>query len=67
MPPQKVKCSVCRKKITFTYIQCKCGLILCLKHRYADEHDCTYDHKAAWKEQLKKNNPTVKKRKVDEI
>ena len=50
---KKKKCFVCKKKITFTFIECKCGKILCIKHRYPDEHDCDFNYKKEWKEKLK--------------
>lgn len=38
---------------------CRCGGVFCDKHRQPEKHDCTYDHQAAARERLKKDNPQV--------
>lgn len=40
----KKRCCVCRKK-QLTNIICKCGKIVCISHRYATSHSCTFDWK----------------------
>lgn len=42
--------SACQKKLSLTDYPCKCGIIFCPKHRYAEEHDCTHDYKAEFQE-----------------
>ena len=45
-PKKKTKskrCVVCRCK-NWTNIICKCGKVVCMSHRYADKHNCGYDH-----------------------
>lgn len=66
-PKEKNRCAVCRKKINLTYIECRCGGKYCGAHRYADEHNCTYDHKKMNKERIKANNPEIKKDKFEKI
>lgn len=46
------RCYNCQKKIGLTGFQCPCGYIFCAKHRYAEEHACTFDHQARGRELL---------------
>merc|ERR1719277_1970750 len=46
------KCYACRKKIGLTGFQCQCGYFFCSKHRYAEEHACTFDHQGRGREIL---------------
>ena len=41
---KKQKCAICKKKHFIINI-CRCGKIVCLKHRYPDTHNCTFDFK----------------------
>lgn len=41
----KKRCWKCKRKVGITGIECRCGYIFCGKDRYAEEHDCDYDHK----------------------
>ena len=65
--PPRLVCVMCNRKLPITADPCKCGRSLCFNHRYANEHDCSYDYKTEWKSQLQKNNPIIKKSKVDKI
>mmetsp|Transcript_71581 Transcript_71581/g.207262 ORF Transcript_71581/g.207262 Transcript_71581/m.207262 type:complete len:343 (-) Transcript_71581:182-1210(-) len=40
------RCYTCRKKIGLTGFVCQCGYHFCATHRYAEEHGCTFDHRA---------------------
>jgi len=64
---KKIRCEICRKKITMMFIECKCGKILCMKHRYVELHNCQYDYKAEWNEKFRKNNPIIKNPKFELI
>jgi len=68
-PEQKEKnrCWKCRRRIGITGIECRCGYIFCGKHRYADEHDCDYDHKERQRKKLAKENKEVKTSKFEKI
>lgn len=46
---------------------CRCGGSFCCKHRYAEEHSCTFDYKAAGKESLTRENPVVTAPKLPKI
>ncbi|CAM9454490.1 unnamed protein product [Choristocarpus tenellus] len=56
MPEQKnrKRCFKCLKKVGYTGIACRCNYVFCALHRYPDQHDCTFDFKAADRTALKK-------------
>ncbi|KAL6122719.1 hypothetical protein NUSPORA_00248 [Nucleospora cyclopteri] len=58
-------CGVCKKKLKFisTY-QCRCGNNYCGKHRFFDQHSCTFDYKTEAKKILEQNNPKVRAKKL---
>jgi len=64
---KKNRCSECRKKLGIVPFECKCKLLYCNKHRYAEDHNCSYDYKAAYKKIFKKNNPKVVAEKIIRI
>lgn len=64
---KKKRCYKCNKKLGTTGIECRCGYIFCGTHRYSFEHNCDYNYKKDFSEQLKKNNPVIKKRKLEPI
>ncbi|KAI5181312.1 hypothetical protein NEOKW01_1506 [Nematocida sp. AWRm80] len=51
------KCLI-RLRITNSF-KCKCLRIFCGKHRYSDEHNCTYDYKLENIKKLEKENPKI--------
>ena len=59
-------CSKCHKR-TIIVFNCKCGKIFCSRCKYPEDHDCTFDYKAAEKERLRINNPKVINNKIDKI
>jgi len=67
--PQKAKrtrCAHqdCKRRIGFTDIECRCGKIYCGKHRYPDEHKCSFDFKLFDRVKLKNDNPMIVPDKV---
>lgn len=61
------KCSTCNKKLGFvSCYTCRCGNDYCNKHRFYDQHDCTYDYKSKAIEKLRLNNPKVNNRRIRE-
>ncbi len=46
---------------------CKCGYTYCGKHRYPEEHACTYDHRAEAKAKIDKANPLVEAEKMAKL
>lgn len=57
----------CRKKLTLTSVECKCGKTFCSMHRYAEEHECSFDYKTKKEELLSKANPIVAPQKLNRI
>ena len=53
----KLRCFLCKKKLPLTAIKCKCDQYFCDKHRYPEEHQCTFNFKQQSIEKLKENNP----------
>ncbi|ETW00487.1 hypothetical protein H310_07102 [Aphanomyces invadans] len=53
----KGRCWECKKKVGLTGIECRCGFVYCGSHRFADQHNCAYDFKAADRAELAKRNP----------
>lgn len=61
------RCSSCRKRVGLTGFKCKCGDIFCSLHRYSENHDCSFDYKAAGRRDIEKANPLVKAEKIQKI
>jgi len=55
----KTKCWLCEKKCGLLGFDCRCGYVFCSKHRYAEEHNCGFDHRQHGCAILAKNNPTI--------
>ncbi|CAK4662356.1 hypothetical protein LEN26_008867 [Aphanomyces euteiches] len=53
----KSRCWECKKKVGLTGIECRCGFVYCGSHRFADQHNCSYDFKSADRAELAKRNP----------
>lgn len=66
-PKQKNRCDQCRKKVGLTGFECRCGGTFCAMHRYSDMHQCTFDYKALGELEIRKNNPVVKKEKIQKL
>lgn len=64
---KNIRCGVCRKKINLTHILCKCKNYYCMKHRYANEHACSFNYRKEHQDKLIIANPIVKKLKVEKI
>jgi len=61
--PFKINVQRCTKcgiqlRLTNTF-KCKCSAVFCPKHRYPDEHGCTYDYKLENRIRLEKENPKI--------
>ncbi|CAN8247126.1 unnamed protein product [Cochlearia groenlandica] len=67
-PPQDPKrCLTCRKRVGITGFRCRCGFVFCGTHRYAEQHECSFDFKRIGKEKIAKANPIVKADKLEKI
>ncbi|OQS05245.1 urease accessory protein ureG [Thraustotheca clavata] len=60
----KRKCWTCKGKIGLSAITCRCGYTFCTRHRYAEEHKCTFDFRRQAKRKLEEENPVVVPLKV---
>mmetsp|Transcript_54175 Transcript_54175/g.86129 ORF Transcript_54175/g.86129 Transcript_54175/m.86129 type:complete len:197 (-) Transcript_54175:10-600(-) len=47
-------CWTCSKHIGLTGITCRCGYTFCSQHRYAECHDCQFNHQKFHRENLEK-------------
>ncbi|KAG6788418.1 hypothetical protein POTOM_004484 [Populus tomentosa] len=58
------RCFSCNKKVGLTGFMCKCGGTYCGTHRYAENHECSFDFKGAGRNAIAKANPVIKADKV---
>tara|TARA_B100000902_G_scaffold228098_1_gene216555 strand:+ start:67 stop:354 length:288 start_codon:yes stop_codon:yes gene_type:complete len=64
---RKKRCAQCNKRVGSMGIMCKCGKIFCGKHRYASEHNCTWDYQAGTHKKILEDNPDMSFAKIDTI
>jgi hypothetical protein len=57
----------CNKKLGLTGFDCRCGGQYCPLHRYANEHNCTFDYKEHGQNEIRKNMPVVQADRVRRI
>lgn len=63
-----VRCFECKKKIPLGMeINCKCEQKFCMKHKHAEEHNCSYDYKLKGCEIIEKNNPIIIGEKIVKV
>lgn len=62
-----IRCGTCRKRVGLTGFTCRCGVTCCGAHRYPEGHGCTFDYRAAGREEIARANPVVKAEKLDRI
>lgn len=63
----KQVCAFCNKALKFiSTFTCRCQKSFCSKHRFHDQHNCTYDYKAGAKSKLMELNPKITPRKISE-
>jgi hypothetical protein len=49
------RCAYCNKKLGIMEYKCKCNKLFCISHLQYELHSCTYNHKSASLENLKKS------------
>jgi len=64
---KKNRCLECKKKVGLTGFTCRCGGLYCSIHRYSDKHSCDFDYKEAGAAEIRKSNPVVVAKKVQQI
>jgi len=57
----------CNKRLGLTGFDCRCGGQFCPIHRYANEHNCTFDYKEHGQNEIRKNMPVVQAERVRRI
>lgn len=66
----KYRCGVCNKKLNeISYFSCRCSVssTFCAQHRYPHAHNCSFDSKALYKDNLQKTVFLVKDRVIEKI
>jgi len=66
-PANRCGCEGCKVRLLLTDITCKCGTRFCSKHRFADDHKCGFDYKAAGVAQLEASLVKVDGAKMERI
>lgn len=57
---KKKQCYFCDKKLKLlTDFSCRCGNIFCAKHRFHDQHNCTFNYRKKALKKLKEMNPKI--------
>lgn len=65
--PKRCQGLDCKAKLVLSDFACQCKGFYCSKHRYAEDHSCTFDYKAAGNKLLSKNLVKVDGEKVQKI
>ena len=63
----KNRCHTCKVKIGVVGFPCRCGGSFCATHRYANEHNCSFDYKTHGQNEIRENNPKVLGEKIQKI
>ncbi|CAA6663959.1 unnamed protein product [Spirodela intermedia] len=67
-PPRvALRCSSCRRRVELTGFRCRCGELFCCRHRHSAAHDCSFDYKAAAREDISRANPVIRCAKIIKI
>ena len=61
------RCAQCKKRVGSFGITCKCGNLYCGIHRYASEHNCTWDYRSEQCKIIREGNPDMSFKKIDTI
>lgn len=60
------RCSKCNRKVACIF-HCTCKKLFCVRCQLPEVHECTFDHKAQYKEFLESRNPKITPQKIDKI
>jgi len=67
-PVGRPRCKKCGKRLGLAeQYKCRCGEQYCTRHRYAEEHDCTYDYQKDHKNKLRSQNRSLTPPKLPKI
>jgi len=56
---EALRCEQCKKKVPLSAIKCRCGFVFCGKHRYPEQHTCSFDYKEMARKELISKNPQI--------
>lgn len=59
--------NVCLSLFFWLGFDCRCGHKFCSKHRYSDQHDCSFDYKTDGRAALEKSHPVVVAAKLQKL
>ena len=51
-PSKRCQLKGCKKKLSITAFDCKCEKRFCNLHIYSENHNCTFDYKSLYKQNL---------------
>jgi len=67
-PQARPRCKKCGKRLGLAeQYKCRCGEQYCTRHRYAEEHGCTYDYQKDHKSKLRQQNRSLTPPKLPKI
>ncbi|KRZ97810.1 Zinc finger A20 and AN1 domain-containing stress-associated protein 6 [Trichinella sp. T8] len=64
---KRKRCEQCKVKLPLIPMECRCGKVFCKLHRYAAEHQCTFDYRKMAAKEIARNNPKVEAEKLRKI
>jgi predicted nucleic acid binding AN1-type Zn finger protein len=64
---KKTRCHSCNVKLGMLGFECKCEGMFCSKHRFADQHECSFDFKTFDRKKLESANPCVIPAKLNRL
>jgi lysophosphatidic acid acyltransferase/lysophosphatidylinositol acyltransferase len=50
--PKRCQLKGCKKKLSITAFDCKCEKRFCNLHTYSENHNCPFDYKSLYRQQL---------------
>jgi len=67
MQKKKKRCVVCNNKVGMLGFTCRCEGLFCSKHRFPDDHECSFDHKTFDRKNLADANQKLETVKLNRL
>lgn len=64
---KKKRCNVCNAKVGMLGFSCRCEGLFCTKHRFPDDHTCSFDHKTFDRAHLAAANEKIEAEKLNRL
>ncbi|KRY01411.1 Zinc finger A20 and AN1 domain-containing stress-associated protein 6 [Trichinella pseudospiralis] len=64
---KRKRCAQCHVKLPLIPMECRCGKVFCKLHRYAAEHQCTFNYRKMAAKEIEQNNPKIEAQKLRKI